>query len=55
MHKPSPKSIHAETTRLSRDADRQTDGRMDRWFSTLYNRLANVPALLCRSRRLLRH
>ena len=31
-----------------KSADRQTDGRTD-GFSALYSRLANVPALSCRS------
>ena len=47
MHKPSPKSMHAETT--NRDADGRTDRQTD-GFSALYSRLANVPALSCRSR-----
>ena len=41
MHKPSPKSIHAETKDYPVT---QTDGRTD-GFSALYSRLADVPAL----------
>ena len=48
MHKPSQSML--KPLRLSHDADGRTDGRTD-GFSALYSRLADVPALSCRSRR----